>query len=857
MKKILLTLLLMASGVNAFALTTVADQFPVGPSGLPWYSSLIVAWSAYTTTLGQAVAAGSQTVSIAANGNFSVQLTPTDSATPQFQYTAQYVGQGGTVSTTVQWTVPTSSYPLTLQQVQSGQLNGRTSLMLSQVRCPDCANGDLPAYNGSQFQAVNVSAFDAAGAAKTHVGHVCVEDYLTSAMNGDYGKAINAGVQAASLTTQTQLSICAQGDHPLGTQVVFDRPISFWMDNSRLVLQSSLQSAPVTISGATLTAGSETVTVPSTSNLSVGMAIGGIRVIATSYIQSIVNSTSFTLSLPAGIVINGFIRSGSATVSGVNSLRGIKVGQSATGYGIPTGTTITAINYANQAITLSNAATATPISPSSLSIGGTWTANLTAVTTTPAIVWEYNANALKNSEGQNIGGEMHGVWIVDPGFRTLTGVQGVQIYGWDRFKSDHLQVENLQGSPLILGGYAPPSAGLQGIVRESYFYDTELRDSGDGLTGQSCIQLMTGYNNGTSNADELNQIGFIGGQCVFNYGEGLTIGTFNSAHTATNGPRLIWLTNNFQIEGGSHVTHQNIEAPYDTIHILRAGDIYIDGTEIAVPGYGKSVVRVDAANSLSVMNSRVFANGKSVTYNVNVTNGSPTVTWVSGGNSGFDATGYWDGVGAQINDGAMCTPCNIYLLPSGAVNSGKTTLTLASNYSGTTGSATMTIGAGGYYFNLTTPAALNRLTSIGNMYSDPNGLTTSLLGLSSAAQAWNIGGGFFSGIPKELMDYSGPSASTLTVGPFGSMLSAINFFSTASISPAAVPAQTCSDQTFTLNGVVGASDHLYLSNPPAALGNTSAMANASAANTVNLHFCNSTAASITPPAGVYSFVDIR
>jgi hypothetical protein len=266
MKKLLLTLLMMASGVNAFALTTVADQFPVGPSGVPWYSSLIVSWPAYTTTLGQAVAAGSQTVTVAANGSFSVQLTPTDSANPQFQYAAQYVGQGSMLGTTVQWAVPTSTFPLTLQQVQLGQLNGRTGLVLSQLRCPGCSNGDLLAYNGSQFQASNVSAFDPAGAAKNHVGHVCVEDYLTPAMNGDYGKAINAAVQAASLTTQSELNICSQGDHPLGTQVVFDRPISFWMHNSRLVLQSSLQSAPVTISGATLTAGSKTVTVASTSN---------------------------------------------------------------------------------------------------------------------------------------------------------------------------------------------------------------------------------------------------------------------------------------------------------------------------------------------------------------------------------------------------------------------------------------------------------------------------------------------------------------------------------------------------------------------------------------------------------------
>ncbi|HEX4770869.1 MAG TPA: hypothetical protein VH351_08580 [Bryobacteraceae bacterium] len=854
---ILMTWCLVASGVNAFALTTVADQFPVGPSGAPWYSSLVVSWPAYTTTVGQAVGAGSQTVAVAANGSFTVQLTPTDSETPQFQYTVQYVGQGSTLGTTVQWTVPTSSYPLTLQQVQSAvQVNGRTSLMLSQLRCPDCANGDLPAFNGAQFQAVNVSAFDAAGAAKTHAGHVCVEDYLTSAMNGDYGKAINAAVQAASFAMQTQVSICSQGDHPLGTQVVFDRPISFWMHNSRLVLQSSLQSTPVTITGASLTAGNKTVTVPSTSNLKIGMAIGGIGVTATSYIQSILNGTTFTLSLPAGIMVNGYITSGSATLSNVSSLRGITTGQTVTAYGIPSGTTITGINYANQAITLSNAATVTISFPSSLAIGGTWTANLKAVAATPAIAWVYNPNSMQNSEGQDIGGEMHGVWITDPGFRILTGVQGVQINGWDRFTSDHLQVENLQGSPLILGGYAP-SAGVHGIVRESYFHDTELRDSGDGLTGQSCVELMTGYNSAISNSDEHNQIAFSGGQCVFNYGEGLTIGTFNPAHTSINGPRLIWLTDNFQIEGGSHVPNQNIVSPYDIIHILQAQDIYVEGAEIAAPGYGKSVVRVDAGVGLSVLNSRIYTPGKFIIYNINVTHGSPIVTWAAGGNSGFDGSGYWDGIGAQINEGGTCQPCNVYLLPSGAVSAGGTTLTLASNYVGATGSAIMAVGAGGYMFNVTSPSALAKLTALGNVYNDADSLTMSLLGLPAPANGWNVGGGFFGNPPAGMNDHSGALASSfLTVGS-GSTVNAINYLQTASITPAAVLGQTCSDQTFSVPGVATASDHLYLSNTPAAVGNISVAATASGANTVSLHFCNPTAGSITPPPGIYTFVDLR
>lgn len=856
MKKLLLLAMAVTSCVYASALTTVADQFPVGPNGVPWYNSLAISWPSYTTSGGQTVAAGTQTVAVAANGYFSVSLTPSDSANPQFQYTVEYVGHAGTLGATVNWTVPTSTSALTLQQVQSAQPTYRTSIKLSQLRCPDCNNGDLPAYNGSEFEAVNVSAFDAAGAATNHAGHLCVEDYLTTTMNGDYGKAINAAVQAAPLTKQTQLNICSGGDHPLGTQVVFDRPISFWMDNSRLILQPSLASTPVTISNATLTAGSETVSVASTSGLKAGMAIGGTGVTATAYIQSIVNGTSFTLSLPAGIGVNGFLRTGSTTIGNVSSLRGIAAGQSVTGYGIPGGTTITSVNYANQAISLSNASTITTASPSSIAIGGTWTTNLKAVVATPAIVWDFGANSLQNSEGQNIGGEMHGVWLADPGFRTLTGVQGVQIFGWDRFKSDHLQVDNLQGSPLILGGYAP-EGGVHGVVRESYFYDTELRDSGDGLTGQSCIELMTGYSQGLPFADEHNQIAFVGGQAVFNYGEGLTVGTFNPTHTGTNGPRLIWLSDNFQLEGGSHVPNQNIQAPYDVVHIIEASDIYISGAEIAVPGYGKSAFHVDSGTSLAVTSSRVYADGKSVAYAVQMTAGSPTVTWTGGGNGGFDATGFWDGVGAQINDGVKCTPCNVYLLPSSAVASGGGTLTLASNYLGNTGAATMTIGGGGYYFNLTSPGSLAKLTGSANLYSDPSVFSTSLLGMYAASLAFKVGSGFLSNAPVGSTDYSaGISPSTIAVGS-GSTVTAINYFATAAVTPTAVAAQSCSDQTFAVAGIAGSSDHLYLTNTPAALGNLSATANAGAANSVNLHFCNNSAGSLTPPAGIYSFVDLR
>jgi hypothetical protein len=95
-------------------------------------------------------------------------------------------------------------------------------------------------------------------------------------------------------------------------------------------------------------------------------------------------------------------------------------------------------------------------------------------------------------------------------------------------------------------------------------------------------------------------------------------------------------------------------------------------------------------------------------------------------------------------------------------------------------------------------------------------------------------------------------SGSITVGG-GSKVNAINYYSTASITPTAVSAQTCSDQTFTVTGLT-TSDNLGSITPPAALGNVSVSGYVSAANTLDLHFCNPSAASVTPPAGVYGFL---
>ena len=90
----------------------------------------------------------------------------------------------------------------------------------------------------------------------------------------------------------------------------------------------------------------------------------------------------------------------------------------------------------------------------------------------------------------------------------------------------------------------------------------------------------------------------------------------------------------------------------------------------------------------------------------------------------------------------------------------------------------------------------------------------------------------------------------------GTAISAMNLYSTASITPTAVSGASCSDQTFAVTGLL-ATDRISNITPPTALGNVSLNAYASAAGTVLLHFCNPSASSVTPPAGVYSFLAVH
>lgn len=95
----------------------------------------------------------------------------------------------------------------------------------------------------------------------------------------------------------------------------------------------------------------------------------------------------------------------------------------------------------------------------------------------------------------------------------------------------------------------------------------------------------------------------------------------------------------------------------------------------------------------------------------------------------------------------------------------------------------------------------------------------------------------------------------ITVGG-GSAVTHIAYYTTGAVTPAAVPAQSCNDQTFAVTGLQSA-DNIGSVQPPGSLGNLSVNAYASTANTLTLHFCNVSAASAVPPAGAYAFLAMR
>lgn len=622
------------------------------------------------------------------------------------------------------------------------------------------------------------------GASITKSGpFACAEWYLSSAdgQGGtDYGFAINAADQAASLTQPSTIKLCLPGQHPIFTTAMLDRPIALDGTGAALVPQSTLASTPVTTT-ATFTLGSSSITVSSAVGLVAGQAIYGVGLPSANVIASTYTSgNTVPLALPTALNVVGVpVVTGTyptltpnTQICGIAHMDGLAAGQSITGFGVPAATTIASLQPAGisgqlgQCITVSQnltavktiATTTTPVvQPVAFSLGGTLSGvAVTAVTTTPVIRWQYNSGALHdppdqlinsqgrtvNSEGQMIGGSMRGIYIVDTGNggagRSLSGVQGVQMYAWDRMKVDDFQVENLNGAALILGGYNTPNnnVGGVGLIREAQFHDLDLRDSGDPSTGQSTLEIM----DPPASGDRTNQVRFTGTQIVFPYAEGITIGSYRTPPSPA--PGLIWFGDNTQIEGGNHTPNQMVQAPFDLVGIQNGNDIHFAHAEMLGPGYGRADIRADNVYSVSVIDSVYAVNFKGPSYNVSYAAGGSALTFVSqsagGTDTGFIPAAQLNGYGAVLTDAGSCTSgCPVWLTATGSVSADRHTMNLTGNPSTAT-SGVIQVGGGGYYLinNLQTNA-FGKSTITANSYGDMAGSRLARLGLSNASQlAW-------------------------------------------------------------------------------------------------------------------------
>lgn len=90
----------------------------------------------------------------------------------------------------------------------------------------------------------------------------------------------------------------------------------------------------------------------------------------------------------------------------------------------------------------------------------------------------------------------------------------------------------------------------------------------------------------------------------------------------------------------------------------------------------------------------------------------------------------------------------------------------------------------------------------------------------------------------------------------GSVLTNMKIYLTRVVTPTAVPATTCVDETFSVDGVTTA-DRVSNVTPPDVLGNISINAYIPARDTLLLHFCNPSGSSVYPPRGVYSILAVH
>lgn len=102
---------------------------------------------------------------------------------------------------------------------------------------------------------------------------------------------------------------------------------------------------------------------------------------------------------------------------------------------------------------------------------------------------------------------------------------------------------------------------------------------------------------------------------------------------------------------------------------------------------------------------------------------------------------------------------------------------------------------------------------------------------------------------------AGAGGSGLTVGPSGTRLTQVRKYTT-SLTPASVPANSTSEQSFTVTGL-STNDLVWLNGPAPTAGVVPVHTRVSAADTIRIVFANVTAGALTPASGTYLVLAIR
>jgi hypothetical protein len=488
----------------------------------------------------------------------------------------------------------------------------------------------------------------------------------------------------------------------------------------------------VKIVGATITAGSPTITFPSTAGLQSNMRIGGRGIGNGNYILPTPSTTSLTLAATPQLCFVGIPTNGSATLIGVNNFSGLVGGGAQTfalqnstpagGTSIWTfsggGLTATLTSFDKVARTATMSATVSirsdanvPQRPVSLCMtSGTYTANLTSIMATPVATMPYpSGQYIASFEGFALQGGLRGITIMDPAYggasfgstlrpgRSLYGVQGVQVTGFDGFQMPDLHIYGIMGAGLIIGGddYQTYCQTSVGGMRESHLPGADFADTGDFSTGQGNIEILGPACGGSTISDQPNQLYFSGTKVMAPWGPSLVIGSF--APTSAGNPRQIYF-DGCQFEAGAR-TQGYATAPSINVDIQRADDIHFSNCEIARGPFPYANIRAGSVSSITEDNNTIPLGGVGAfvgSWTMAFSNGSASATYVSAPSSvysHFPTDGSWDN---QFFKATVGGSSFYFYTGDNAVSGDGLTLTMVGPWANTTGNGTVTTGYAGY-----------------------------------------------------------------------------------------------------------------------------------------------------------------